>query len=101
MRLPTTRTMALVCTMCAVTACGSDSESTTESTPFHAVPAEAVVVSGTAACEFSEEGIGTDGEPAHYVGEGAYEGLEFHYYYFFHADLGEAAEIRGWITGGA
>jgi len=37
---------------------------------------------------------------AHYVGAGAYEGLEFHYY-FFHADLGDEAEIRGWITGGA
>ncbi len=36
---------------------------------------------------------------AHYVGEGADEGLEFHYY-FFHADLDAAAELRGWIFNG-
>ncbi len=43
-----------------------------------------------------------DGIPAgeaHYVGEGGYEGLVFHYY-FFHADLDEKAELRGWISGG-
>lgn len=168
MRLLTTRTAALVFTVCAVAACGSSSGSTTESAPFHAVPDDAVVVSGSAACEFSEAGIDADGEPggmlvacqldlsdprvsgterhdgfnwvaegrggfawlvedatitndegtwrgsaqavedpgnipsgeAHYVGESAYEGLEFHYY-FFHADLGDDAEVRGWITGGA
>ncbi|MEA2024575.1 MAG: hypothetical protein U9N79_09850 [Actinomycetota bacterium] len=37
---------------------------------------------------------------AHFVGEGVYEGLEFHYYYFFHPDLGDKAELRGWISGG-
>ena len=168
MRLLTTRTAALAFTVCSVAACGSSSDSTTESAPFHAVPDDAVVVSGTAACEFSDEGTGTDGEPgaflvvceldmtdarvsgierhdrfdfvaegrsgtvwlvedatitnadgtwrgsaqaaenaaaipsgeAHYVGEGAYEGLEFHYY-FFHAELGDDAELRGWISGGA
>ena len=36
---------------------------------------------------------------AHYVGDGAYEGLEFHYY-FFHANLDDSAHLRGWITGG-
>ena len=30
---------------------------------------------------------------AHYVGEGAYEGLEFHYYF---ADIGPV-ELHGWI----
>jgi hypothetical protein len=33
---------------------------------------------------------------SHYIGEGAYEGLEFHYY-FCHAELDEEAELRGWI----
>ena len=40
-----------------------------------------------------------DGLPsgeAHYVGEGAYEGLEFHYY-FGHVD---DIVVRGWISGG-
>ena len=160
-------------------ACGSEPSSDTspgeaatsvpfESAPFHAVAADAVVVSGSAVCEFSDEGVGVDGEPnsflvvceldlsdprvsgterhdrfrfvtergagsvwlvedativnadgswrgyaqaaedtaaipsgeAHYVGEGAYEGLEFHYY-FFHADLGAAVDVRGWISDGA
>ena len=135
--------------------------------PFHALPDDAVAVSGTADCELSDQGTNThgadggllvvcdldmsdarvsgtethdrfhyvvdgpggfvwvadeavivnaggtwrgsaqaaedhDGIPsgeAHYFGEGAHEGLEFHYY-FFHADLGEAAEYRGWISGG-
>ena len=43
---------------------------------------------------------GDDSTPcgeAHYVGEGAYDGLEFHYYF---CDVGGAAELRGWITGG-
>ncbi len=43
---------------------------------------------------------GDDATPcgeAHYVGEGAYDGLEFHYYF---CDAGEAAEVRGWISGG-
>ena len=54
--------------------------------------------SGSAQAAENDDAI-PSGE-AHYVGEGAYEGLEFHYY-FFHADLGDDAEIRGWITGGA
>jgi hypothetical protein len=127
--------------------------------PFHAVPAETVPVTGTAACTFSDNGTNpetggsgflvicsldlsdprvsgverhdrfrfiADGEEAavwiaedavltnaggawrgtaqaadntvpygeaHYVGEGAYEGLEFHYY-FGGADV----ELRGWIS---
>ncbi|MDJ0925770.1 MAG: hypothetical protein QNJ77_14535 [Acidimicrobiia bacterium] len=40
---------------------------------------------------------GTPCGEAHYVGEGAYDGLEFRYYF---CDTGEAAELRGWITGG-
>lgn len=32
----------------------------------------------------------------HYVGEGAYTGLEFHYY-FCHVALADEAELRGWI----
>ncbi len=35
---------------------------------------------------------------AHYVGEGAYEGLEFHYY-FFDSPLYEEVQIHGWISG--
>lgn len=45
---------------------------------------------------------GDDGTPigeAHYVGEGAYDGLEFHYY-FAHTALANTAEVRGWISGG-
>ena len=41
-----------------------------------------------------------DGVPcgeAHYVGEAAYEGLEFHYYF---CDVGDAPVFRGWITAG-
>jgi hypothetical protein len=38
---------------------------------------------------------------AHYVGEGAYEGLEFHYYF---ADLdiaeGDPVLVHGWVSGG-
>ncbi len=40
---------------------------------------------------------GTPCGEAHYVGEGAYDGLEFRYYF---CDTGGAAELRGWITGG-
>lgn len=38
---------------------------------------------------------------AHYVGEGAYEGLEFHYY-FFHDAITEdgPTQLRGWISDG-
>ncbi len=164
MKLMTTRTAALVFALFAATACGSSSESTTGSAPFHAVPDDAVVVSGSAACDFSDEGVdpeggagflvvcelemsdprvsgtethdrirfvadgpvglvwmaeeavitnaeGTwrgsaqatdDGVPsgeAHYVGEGGYEGLEYHYY-FGGSDDAEVAIVRGWITGG-
>jgi hypothetical protein len=139
------------------------------SAPFHAVPGDATVVSGTATCEFLEGGVDTEGgegwlvvcpldlsDPrvagterqdrfrfvvgrigagdvwvaeeatittpdgawhgtaqgaeddeavpigeAHYVGEGAYEGLEFHYY-FAHLDIAEdgPTQLRGWISGG-
>lgn len=44
-----------------------------------------------------------DGLPigeAHYVGNGAYEGLEFHYY-FFQLELGSPAKVLGWISDGA
>jgi hypothetical protein len=158
---------AIAFTICSVAACGSSSD-TAATAPFHVVPPDATVVAGTADCEFSDDGLGADGEPgaflvvceldltdprvsgterhdrfdfvqegpdgmvwlvedatitnadgtwrgsaqaaednraipsgeAHYVGEGAYEGLEFHYY-FFHADLGDEAEVRGWISAGA
>jgi hypothetical protein len=43
-----------------------------------------------------------DGIPsgeAHYVGEGAYEGLEFHYY-FGGSDNAAESKVRGWISGG-
>jgi len=43
-----------------------------------------------------------DGIPsgeAHYVGEGAYEGLEFHYYFGGH-DSAASSDVRGWISGG-
>lgn len=140
----------------------TDEATTTGTAPFHAVSADAVGVSGTAACSFSNAGVdpaggagllvvcdldmsdprvsgterhdrfrsaaetgaggvwvaeeatitnvqgtwrGTaqaadDGLPsgeAHYVGEGAYEGLEFHYY-FGHVD--EDVVVRGWISSG-
>ena len=48
----------------------------------------------------AEDNEATPSGEAHYVGEGAYEGLEFHYY-FFHADLSDKAELRGWISGDA
>ena len=147
---------------------GESAETTaTEAAPFHPIPADAVVVWGSATCDFSEEGVDPEGGAgflvgceldmsdarvsgterqdrfrfvvgsvgagtvwlaeeavitnaegtwrgsaqaaendeaipsgeAHYVGEGAYEGLEFHYY-FFHADLDDKAQLRGWISGG-
>ena len=183
MRSVTTRTVALVFVVGLLAACESSSAGSTpttaasessttdaptaapassmdEAAPFHAIPADAVSVDGTAACRFSEgaEGFTVDCEldmsdprvsgserhdrfrffaegpdgmvwvveravitnaegtwrgsaqaaendqaipsgEAHYVGEGAYEGLEFHYY-FFHADLDDKAELRGWISGG-
>ena len=158
----------------AVACESSSSESTTttvasesdvvEAAPFHAVPMDPVVVSGTVACSFSDEGVdpeggtgflvtceldmsdprvsgtethdrlrffnggaigdvwvaeeavitnseGTwsgsvqaadDGVPsgeAHYVGEGSYEGLEFHYY-FGGSDSADKSIVRGWISSG-
>jgi hypothetical protein len=44
----------------------------------------------------AEDTAGIPTGEAHYLGEGAYEGLEFHYY-FFHANLSKAAEVRGWV----
>lgn len=150
-----------------VVSCGggeSTEASTAETAPFHAIPADSVVVTGTATCEFSQEGVdptggdnndlvtceldmsdvrvgGTEvhdrfryyvedetgwvwvaedavitndegtwrgsaqaaddvspiGE-AHYVGEGAYEGLEFHYYFASLRNAGDSAQVRGWIS---
>jgi hypothetical protein len=150
----------------------SDSTTTTaapesdvaEAAPFHAVPADPVVVTGTVTCSFSDEGVdpeggagflvvceldmsdprvsgtethdrlrffsgggigdvwvaeaavitnaeGTwigsvqaadDGTPsgeAHYVGEGSYAGLEFHYY-FGGSDSAATSIVRGWISSG-
>ena len=37
---------------------------------------------------------------ANYVGDGAYAGLEFHYY-FYQADIGSPAKVLGWISDGA
>jgi len=87
MKSMTRRAAALSFAACAVAACGSSSDSTTESAPFHAVWRPRTMRPSRA-------------EKPHYVGEGAYAGLEFHYY-FFHADLGDDAEIRGWISAGA
>ena len=50
---------------------------------------------GTA--QAADDGLPT-GE-AHYVGEGAYEGLEFHYY-FHHGD-DDVVALRGWIGSSA
>jgi hypothetical protein len=36
---------------------------------------------------------------AHYVGEGAYAGLEYHYY-FGGWDEADFSKVRGWISGG-
>lgn len=183
MRLATTRIMAVVCIVGLVAACESSSSATTppevitttssttttvlgtttlDAAPFHAIPADSLVVAGTATCSFSEAGVDPEGGPgflvtcelsmsdprvsgtethdrfrfvnggelgdvwiaeeatitnaegtwrgsaqgadtglptgeAHYYGEGAYEGLEFHYY-FDNDDSGVA--FRGWISGG-
>lgn len=142
------------------------SGSETESDPtalFHAIPADSVVVTGTATCEFTEEGIDPTGgdsndfvrckldmsDPrvsgtethdriryywdegaaagmwlvekatitntegtwrgtaqavdditpmgeAHYAGEGAYDGLVFHYYFSEHP-IGKTI-VHGWIS---
>lgn len=165
------RSRAILQTMLVVlvlTSCGrgeSAETTTAETAPFHAIPADSVVVRGTATCVFSDEGVdptggdnndlvtceldmsdprvsgtethdrfryyyeegdeagmwvveeaiivnsegtwrGTaqavdDGTPigeAHYVGEGAYEGLVFHYY-FSDASIAEAV-VHGWISSG-
>ena len=157
MRLVTTKTIVAVFVVCLVAGCGVVA-------PFHAIPAEPVVVSGTATCDFSAEGVNPEGgsgflvvceldmsDPrvegterhdrlrffkggevgdvwmaeeavitngegtwrgsvqaaddsipsgeAHYVGEGAYEGLEFHYY-FGGWDEADFSKVRGWISGG-
>ena len=47
--------------------------------------------------QMADDGIAS-GE-AHLVGEGAYEGLEFHYY-FGGWDRADVAKVRGWISGG-
>lgn len=143
----------------------SDGATTTGAAPFHAIPADAVGVTGTATCRFSDNGTnpetgasglfvvceldmsdprvsgtettdryrfyipdteaaranvwvaeeailtneeGTwrgfaqaadDSTPCgetHYLGEGGYEGLEFHYYF---CHVGDPAQLRGWISG--
>lgn len=157
----------VIAALLTLAACGDgESGATTTAAPFPRVPADAVVVSGSAACEVSDEGLDPEGGPgylvvceldlsdprvsgterhdrfhfvtergggtvwlaedavitnadgtwrgsvqaaedaratpageAHYVGDGAYEGLEFHYY-FFHADLAVPAEVRGWVSDG-
>jgi hypothetical protein len=174
----TTKQMTLIVTAAVLAcACGSSGSETTTSTsataattattattaaadartPFHAVPTEPVLISGSATCSFSsgllsatcqldlsdprvtgtethdwilfypggevgdvwfatdaritnDDGSWTgsvqaadDGLPigeAHYVGNGAYEGLEFHYY-FFQLDLDSPAKVLGWISDGA
>lgn len=186
MRLLTTRIIVAVFVMCMVAACGSSSSESTTTTaapassttvattaapvssasevaPFHAIPDDAVVVSGTATCSFSGEGVDPEGgagflvvceldmsDPrvsgterhdrlrffnggevgdvwvaeeavitnaegtwrgsvqaaddnipsgeAHYVGKGAYEGLEFHYY-FGGYERADNVDLRGWISG--
>lgn len=138
-----------------------------QAAPFHPIPADSVVVSGTAACDFSMDGVDPEGgaeggwlvvcaldmsDPrvsgtethdrlrfftggegglvwvaeeavitnpggtwrgsaqaadigglpsgeAHYSGEGAYDGLEFHYY-FCGPDEADGPLVRGWISGG-
>lgn len=170
----TRRRILMMVAVIPLAACGSSTSETAASTsaaetttvapaapdsptPFHAVPTEPVLITGSATCSFSfepfsatcqldlsdprvtgtethdsiifhpggevgdvwfaadamitnDEGSWTgsaqaadDGVPigeAHYVGDGAYEGLEFHYY-FFQADLGSPAKVLGWISDGA
>ena len=159
--------LAAVGLLIAGAACGSDEESSTTTaaevtTGFHAIPADSVVVTGTATCVFSQEGTDPTGgdnndlatceldmsDPrvsgtethdrfryftdeagfwvwvveeaiitndegtwrgtaqavddttpmgeARYVGEGAYDGLVFHYY--FSAPGMDVAEVHGWIS---
>ena len=159
---------ALVATSCGDGDSAGAASGQPTSAPLHAIPADAVGVTGTAECSFSDGGVtpeggsggflvscelemsdprvsGTeshdrfrfyagdteteeakasvwvaedavltndegswrgiaqaadDGSPcgeASYVGEGAYAGLEFHYY-FCHVD--DPVQLRGWISGG-
>ena len=146
-----------------VASCGSDEPADTGvASAFHAAAADSVVVSGTAMCDFSDEGVAPEGGSgllviceldmsdsrvsgterhdqfrflvgnagngvwvaedatieneegiwrgraqaaerpgvmgeAHYVGEGAYEGLEFHYYFVDIASV-EDPLLHGWIS---
>ena len=57
MRSVTTRIVAAVFVGCLVAACGSSSATA----PFHAIPSDAVVVWGTAACDFTMEGVDPEG----------------------------------------
>lgn len=151
-----------------VASCGggeSTETATAETSPLHGIPADSVVVTGTATCVFSQEGVDPTGgdntdlvtceldmsDPrvsgtethdrfryyveaedvgwvwvveeaiitnsegtwrgtaqavddvtpigeARYVGEGAYDGLVFHYY--FSAPTMDIAEVHGWISSG-
>lgn len=156
----TETTSADVVTTATSTTTTVPENSMVEAAPFHAVPNDAIAVTGTATCKafytgglmtvecvldmsdprvsgneihpdihffaagldarvwITEKAVITneagtwrgsaqaaedlEGIPAgeaHYVGEGGYEGLVFHYY-FFQADLDDKGELRGWISGG-
>ncbi len=62
---------------------------------------EAVLTNDEGSWRGSVEGAeGRDTLPSgevHYVGEGAYEGLEFHHYFAADQDPAEAV-VRGWIS---
>ena len=159
--------LAAVGLLIAGAACGSDEESSATTAPevtteLHPIPADSLVVTGTATCVFSQEGTDPTGgdnndlatceldmsDPrvsgtethdrfryfedeaglwvwvaeeaiitnsegtwrgtaqavddltpigeARYVGEGAYDGLVFHYY--FSAPGMDVAEVHGWIS---
>ena len=64
--------------------------------------AEEAVITNAEGTWRSSVQAGDDSPPTgetRYVGEGAYEGLEFHYYFSDCSNLGEA-KVRGWILGG-
>lgn len=46
----------------------------------------------------AENAAGVPSGEAHYVGQGGYDGLEFHYD-LFHAVMSQPAQVRGWISG--
>jgi hypothetical protein len=166
MRILVVLLMVMSCLI--VASCGDEESAettTSDLAPFHVVPSDALGVTGTATCSFSNSGTnpetgdsglrvacdldmsdprvsgtetsdryrfyipddraefgtvwvaeeailtneegtwrgitqaGDDTRPCgetHYLGEGGYEGLEFHYY-FCHVD--GPAELRGWISG--